>query len=170
MGTSMDRPPATPLLKGIVNERESQLRLVTSVRLRWMAVLGQLAAIAAVTLLYGFPLNIGSCLVLIAMSAWLNVFLVIRYPARHRLTTPFAFALLVYDRAAARGTSVFDGGHSEPVRGSAGRADHGCLGDAAAAIHALSRRHGHRRGHAARQPSLSAALVRRHALRASARL
>ena len=35
---------AAPVLKGIVNERESQLRLVTSVRLRWMAVLGQLGS------------------------------------------------------------------------------------------------------------------------------
>ncbi|HML29023.1 MAG TPA: sensor histidine kinase, partial [Hyphomicrobium sp.] len=87
MSTSMNGLPGGQLLKGIVNERESQLRLVTSVRLRWVAVLGQLGAIAAVTLLYGFPLNIGSCLVLIAMSAWLNVFLSIRYPARHRLTT-----------------------------------------------------------------------------------
>jgi two-component system, sensor histidine kinase RegB len=82
MSTSIEGPPAKPLLKGIVNERESQLRLVTSVRLRWMAVLGQLAAIVAVTLLYGFPVNIGSCLLLIAVSAWLNVFLSIRYPSR----------------------------------------------------------------------------------------
>ena len=86
---------AAPALKGIVNERESQLRLVTSVRLRWMAVLGQLATVALIRLIYGFPFNIGSCLILIAMSAWLNVFLSIRYPARHRLSTPVAFGLLV---------------------------------------------------------------------------
>mgnify|MGYP000291784767 CR=1 FL=1 len=83
MSMPTDSAPA-PVLKGIVNERESQLRLMTSVRLRWMAVLGQLSAIAAVTLLYGFPLNIGSCLVLIALSAWLNVFLSIRFPVRYR--------------------------------------------------------------------------------------
>ncbi len=110
----MDSPPVAPLLKGIVNERESQLRLVTSVRLRWVAVLGQLAAIAAVTLLYGFPVNIGSCLVLIAMSAWLNVFLSIRYPARHRLTTPFAFALLIYDVLQLAGLLYLTGGIQNP--------------------------------------------------------
>ncbi len=86
-----------PVFKGIVNDRESQLRLVTSVRLRWTAVLGQLAAVALITFVYGFPLNIGSCLGVVAMSAWLNVFLSIRYPARHRLSTPFAFGLLAYD-------------------------------------------------------------------------
>lgn len=110
----MEGPPAGQLLKGIVNERESQLRLVTSVRLRWVAVLGQLGAIAAVTLLYGFPLNIGSCLVLIAASAWLNVFLSIRYPARHRLTTHFAFALLVYDVLQLAGLLYLTGGIQNP--------------------------------------------------------
>jgi two-component system sensor histidine kinase RegB len=114
MSTSIDGPPPTPLLTGIVNERESQLRLVTSVRLRWMAVLGQLAAIVAVTLLYGFPLNIGSCLILIAMSAWLNVFLSIRYPARYRLTTSFAFALLVYDVLQLAALLYLTGGIQNP--------------------------------------------------------
>jgi two-component system sensor histidine kinase RegB len=108
-----DSRPA-PVLKGIVNERESQLRLVTSVRLRWMAVLGQLAAIAAATLLYGFPLNIGSCLVLIAMSAWLNVFLSIRYPVRYRLSTPFAFGLLIYDVLQLAGLLYLTGGIQNP--------------------------------------------------------
>jgi two-component system sensor histidine kinase RegB len=79
-----------------------------------MAVLGQLAAIAAVTLLYGFPVNIGSCLVLIAMSAWLNVFLSIRYPVRHRLTTPFAFGLLVYDLLQLAGLLYLTGGIQNP--------------------------------------------------------
>ncbi|HEY8195179.1 MAG TPA: ActS/PrrB/RegB family redox-sensitive histidine kinase [Hyphomicrobium sp.] len=105
---------AAPVLKGIVNERESQLRLVTSVRLRWMAVLGQLAAVALIRLVYGFPFNIGSCLILIAMSAWLNVFLSIRYPARHRLSTPFAFGLLVYDVLQLAGLLYFTGGIQNP--------------------------------------------------------
>ncbi|RUO98384.1 ActS/PrrB/RegB family redox-sensitive histidine kinase [Hyphomicrobium sp.] len=114
MRTSTDGPPAAPLFKGIVNERESQLRLVTSVRLRWVAVLGQLAAIAAVTLLYGFPLNIGSCLMLIALSAWLNVFLSIRYPARYRLTTRFAFVLLAYDVLQLAALLYLTGGIQNP--------------------------------------------------------
>lgn len=103
-----------PVLKGIVNERESQLRLVTSVRLRWMAVLGQLAAVALIRLFYGFPFNIGSCLILIAMSAWLNVFLSIRYPARYRLSTRLAFGLLVYDVLQLAGLLYFTGGIQNP--------------------------------------------------------
>lgn len=103
-----------PVLKGIVNERESQLRLVTSVRLRWMAVLGQLAAVALIRLVYGFPFNIGNCLILIAMSAWLNVFLSIRYPARYRLSTRLAFGLLVYDVLQLAGLLYFTGGIQNP--------------------------------------------------------
>ena len=103
-----------PVLKGIVNERESQLRLVTSVRLRWMAVLGQLAAVALIRLYYGFPFNIGNCLILIAMSAWLNVFLSIRYPARYRLSTSLAFGLLVYDVLQLAGLLYFTGGIQNP--------------------------------------------------------
>jgi two-component system sensor histidine kinase RegB len=101
-------------IKGIVNERESQLRLVTSVRLRWAAVLGQLIAVAVVVGVYRFPLEIGSCLVLIAMSAWLNVFLSIRYPARHRFSTEIATALLAYDILQLAGLLYFTGGIQNP--------------------------------------------------------
>ena len=48
------------------------------------------------------------------MSAWLNVFLSIRYPARHRLSTPFAFGLLVYDVLQLAGLLYFTGGIQNP--------------------------------------------------------
>ena len=100
--------------KGIVSERESQLRLHTSVRLRWLAILGQLAAIAIVTGFYGFAMPIASCLVLIAMSAWLNVYLSIRFPARHRLGTTFATSLLVYDILQLGALLYLTGGIQNP--------------------------------------------------------
>jgi len=106
--------PIVSVLKRIVNQRESQLRLVTSVRLRWAAVLGQLCAITFVTLFYGFQLNIGTCLVLIALSAWLNVFLSIRFPARYRLSTTFAFVLLIYDVLQLAGLLYLTGGIQNP--------------------------------------------------------
>lgn len=100
--------------RGIVSERESQLRLHTSVRLRWLAILGQLAAIAIVTGFYGFAMPIASCLVLIAMSAWLNVYLSIRFPARHRLGTTFATSLLVYDILQLGALLYLTGGIQNP--------------------------------------------------------
>ena len=115
MSEPAERVPETaPVVRGIISQRESQLRLVTSVRLRWAAVLGQLAAVALITLYYGFPLNVGSCLILIALSAWLNVFLSIRYPARHRLSTSFAFGLLVYDVLQLAALLYFTGGIENP--------------------------------------------------------
>lgn len=78
-------------------ELESRMRLQTIVRLRWLAVLGQILAVSVVSAGFGFPLPMGPCLFLISLSAWLNVFLSIRYPARHRLSVRFATATLAYD-------------------------------------------------------------------------
>lgn len=106
--------PATAGIKGIVDARESQLRLVTSIRLRWAAVLGQLAAIGIITGLYGFEFDLGACLILIAMSAWLNVFLSIRFPARHRFSTPVAMGILVYDVLQLAALLYLTGGIQNP--------------------------------------------------------
>ena len=103
-----------PSLKGIVNDRESQLRLVTTVRLRWAAVLGQLIAVGVIMGVYGFPIDVGSCLILIALSAWINVFLSIRYPARHRLSLRFATALLAYDIVQLAALLYLTGGIQNP--------------------------------------------------------
>ena len=105
---------AAASVKGIVNERESQLRLVTTVRLRWAAVIGQLIAVGVITMVYGFPMPVAVCLILIAMSAWLNVYLTIRFPARHRLSTPFATSLLAYDIFQLSALLYFTGGLENP--------------------------------------------------------
>src|SRR5215471_15848096 len=76
---------------------ESRLRLHTAVRLRWFGVVGQLLTVCFVYLVLGFKLPFGVCLAFIALSAWINVFLRIRYPARTRLSTGFAGSLLAYD-------------------------------------------------------------------------
>lgn len=114
MAKPVEAQTAPPVFRGIINERESQLRLLTSVRLRWAAVLGQLAAVGVVTLYYGFPLDVATCLLLIAVSAWLNVFLSIRYPARHRLSTSFATGLLVYDALQLAALLYMTGGIQNP--------------------------------------------------------
>lgn len=78
-------------------ETGSGLRLQTIVRLRWIALLGQLVTLGIVALGLKFDVPLGPCLVCIALSAWLNVFLSIRYPARHRLSVRLAAAVLGYD-------------------------------------------------------------------------
>lgn len=80
-----------------VDQAESQLRLQTIVRLRWFAVVGQLLAVSIVQFVLRFDFPFGLCLLLIAASSWLNVFLSVRYPARYRLSATFATVLLAYD-------------------------------------------------------------------------
>ncbi len=92
----------------------SQLRLLTTVRLRWIAVVGQLIAVVIVAFYLEFPMPIGWCLGLIAVSAWLNVFLAVRYPARHKLTATFATALLAYDLLQLAGLLYLTGGIENP--------------------------------------------------------
>lgn len=93
---------------------DSRLRLVTIVRLRWIAILGQLAAISVVTFGLKFPLPLGSCLSFIALSAWLNVYLVVRFPARHRLSIGHATLMLGYDLLQLAALLYLTGGIENP--------------------------------------------------------
>jgi two-component system, sensor histidine kinase RegB len=93
---------------------ESRLRLQTAVRLRWFGVVGQLLTVGFVYLVLGFPLPFGICLALIAVSAWLNVFLRIRYPARTRLSAQLAVSLLAYDILQLAGLLYLTGGVENP--------------------------------------------------------
>ncbi len=93
---------------------DSQLRLQTIVRLRWVGVIGQILALGVVYFWLGFDLPAGPCLIVIAVSAWVNVFLAIRYPARHRLSVNFATALLAYDIIQLASLLYLTGGIDNP--------------------------------------------------------
>jgi two-component system sensor histidine kinase RegB len=92
----------------------SRLRLQTAVRLRWFGVLGQLLTVLVVYLGLGFPFPLGICLGFIALSAWVNVVLGIRYPARTRLTTTLASCLLAYDILQLAALLYLTGGIDNP--------------------------------------------------------
>src|SRR5262245_60589823 len=93
---------------------ESRLRLQTAVRLRWFGVAGQLATVSYVRFALGFQFDIGVCLALIALSAWLNVFLRMRYPGRTRLSNAFATILLAYDIMQLAALLYLTGGIDNP--------------------------------------------------------
>jgi two-component system sensor histidine kinase RegB len=93
---------------------ESRLRLQTAVRLRWFGVIGQLLTVCFVYLGLNFPLPFGICVGFIALSAWLNVFLRIRYPARTRLSSTFATSLLAYDILQLSALLYLTGGIENP--------------------------------------------------------
>jgi two-component system, sensor histidine kinase RegB len=73
------------------------LSLRTLVRLRWLAVLGQSVAVLGVHFFLDFPLPLGLCLAVIALSAWLNIFLTLRWRSSLRLAPSHAGLLLGYD-------------------------------------------------------------------------
>lgn len=98
----------------LLNDGESRLRLHTIVRLRWLAVLGQIVAVTTVFFGLGFPMPIGYCLGIIALSAWLNVYLSVQYPARHRLSATFASVLLAYDIVQLSALLYLTGGIENP--------------------------------------------------------
>ncbi len=73
------------------------LRLRTLVRLRWMAIVGQAGAVLGVYFVLGFPLPLGLCLGAVALSAWANIFLGIRWRKSVRLQETHSGLLLLYD-------------------------------------------------------------------------
>jgi two-component system sensor histidine kinase RegB len=84
--------------ENITQHRESlALRLETLTRIRWLAVIGQTITVLFVYFQFGFELLLLPCLLVIAASAWLNVFLRFRYPANARWRGQSVSALLAYD-------------------------------------------------------------------------
>jgi len=90
------------------------LRLRTLVRLRWLAVIGQTVTVILVALYLGYPMPLGFCLGLIAFSAWLNIFLSIRWRGSQRLRPRMAGLLLAYDTAQLAGLLYLTGGLENP--------------------------------------------------------
>jgi two-component system, sensor histidine kinase RegB len=107
-------PPMSQLVRPGRESPESRLRLQTAVRLRWFGVAGQLVTVCVVYFVLGFQFDVGICLALIAVTAWLNVFLRMRYPARTRLSIAFATVLLAYDILQLAALLYLTGGIENP--------------------------------------------------------
>jgi len=90
------------------------LRLDTLVRLRWLAVAGQLLAVVVVGMGFGFDLPMGIAFGIIAVSAGLNLALKARYPTAHRLEDGSAAALLAYDVVQLAALLYLTGGLENP--------------------------------------------------------
>lgn len=100
--------------EALASANDSRLRLQTIVRLRWFAVAGQTLAVLICHFGLGFKLPLGYCLLLIALSAWLNVYLRLRISGRHRLGESNAMVLLGYDIVQLAGLLFLTGGISNP--------------------------------------------------------
>lgn len=90
------------------------LRLETLVRLRWMAVAGQTAAVVAVHFWLGFALPFGATLVTIGAAAALNVWLTLTAPKGARLSGEAAAPLMAFDILQLAALLFLTGGLSNP--------------------------------------------------------
>ena len=80
-------------------QRDAQqyVRLDTLVRLRWLAVVGQAASILIVHYGLDFELPLWPCLTVIALSAWVNVALMLRDRMAPRIAPVLAAWVLAFD-------------------------------------------------------------------------
>jgi two-component system sensor histidine kinase RegB len=88
MSVNYDRP---------IGVRPFGLRLDTLVRLRWLAVAGQVLVIGGIHWGLGFELPIVPALIVVALTAAINVALGLRHPATRRLDDRAAGWMLAYD-------------------------------------------------------------------------
>ncbi len=93
---------------------ERSVRLDTLVRLRWLAVVGQTTAVLVVYLGLDYELPIWTCLAVIALAAWLNIALRVRFPMMQRLEPDRAAWLLAFDIAELAVLLFFTGGLQNP--------------------------------------------------------
>jgi two-component system, sensor histidine kinase RegB len=90
------------------------VRLDTLVRLRWLAIIGQTTAVLAVYYVLDFNLPIWACLAVIALSAWLNVALRLRFHMTQRLDPDRAAWLLAFDTGELAVLLFLTGGLQNP--------------------------------------------------------
>ena len=90
------------------------LRVQTLVRLRWLAILGQLVALLVVRYQLGFALPFWPALFLVLLSVWLNIVLLLRFPAGARLGENAATGVLAFDIAQLALLLYLTGGLANP--------------------------------------------------------
>jgi two-component system sensor histidine kinase RegB len=90
------------------------VRLDTILRLRWLAVLGQLAAIFVVAQALEFDVEVVPCVAIVGLSALLNLVLQIAFNPMQRLEPAYAAALLALNIVELAGLLFFTGGLQNP--------------------------------------------------------
>tara|TARA_R110002124_G_scaffold9547_11_gene48958 strand:+ start:9737 stop:11047 length:1311 start_codon:yes stop_codon:yes gene_type:complete len=90
------------------------LRLQTLVMLRWLAVGGQAIGVLFVAFGLGFPLPLLECLMLIALSAAVNIWLVLHFGAAYRPSSIFAASQVAFDLCQLGCLLALTGGLQNP--------------------------------------------------------
>jgi two-component system sensor histidine kinase RegB len=82
---------------GGVGSAFGRLRVRTFISTRWLAIMGQAAAVLFVHFFIGAKLPMALCLGAIAVSAWLNIFLQLALPSQRLATTAEAVGQFAFD-------------------------------------------------------------------------
>src|SRR5438067_2780318 len=90
------------------------VRLDTILRLRWLAVLGQLAAIFVVAQGLEFDVEVIPCLTIVSLSALLNLALQVTFNTMRRLEPAYSATLLAINIVELAGLLYFTGGLENP--------------------------------------------------------
>lgn len=94
--------------------RSDWVRLRTLILLRWMAITGQIAAIAVASRFYGFDLPLGLCFLAIGASIIANLISVFVYPENKRLSELEAMLTLLFDLSQLALLLYLTGGLTNP--------------------------------------------------------
>lgn len=90
------------------------MRLNTLVRIRWISILFQAFSICFVAFYWGFSLPLRPCFALILVSSAFNLFLILRYPRRYRVSPNSAMLIFAADIVLISGLLYFTGGLENP--------------------------------------------------------
>lgn len=103
---------ATDWTQNLTSQRP--LRMDTLVRVRWLALAGQIAALIIVAFWLNYPLPLLACFALVALSALFNIGLYARFGTSHRPTNLLAATQLAFDCLQLAGLLWLTGGLQNP--------------------------------------------------------
>src|SRR5690349_526280 len=104
----------TELIVSDFRNPQRHIRLDTILRLRWLAVLGQLATIFIVAQGLEFDVPVIPCLAIIGLSALLNLLLQTAFNPMQRIEPAYAATLLAVNIIELAGLLFFTGGLQNP--------------------------------------------------------
>src|SRR5215468_9606540 len=104
----------TELMISDLRHPRRHVRLDTILRLRWLAVLGQLTAIFIVVQGLEFDVPVVPCIIVVGLSALLNLTLQIAFNPMERMEPVYAAALLALNIVELAALLYFTGGLQNP--------------------------------------------------------
>jgi two-component system sensor histidine kinase RegB len=93
---------------------DRMLRLDTLVRLRWLAVAGQILAVLVVAFGLGFHMPLAATALVVLLSVLLNIVLLVRFPSNHRFSARTSAFILALDVVQLTALLWLTGGITNP--------------------------------------------------------